>query len=148
MISAVGFSQEEITITALAERMEASEATEEPEVVFAGSYEEPDYKTLIKNQISLAILPSDLLPREVEDEENSEEEVLTVEEQTERYNDITGYFATLSIPVVIDRSKDEETDLAKYEWIKVYGALFGCEEEANQLYNAAQENYNEENRNQ
>ena len=41
------------------------------------------------------------------------------------------------IPVVIDRSADEETELAKYEWIKVYGVLFGCEEEMDELFETA-----------
>ena len=33
--------------------------------------------------------------------------------------------------------KDEKDVLAKYEWSKVYGALFGCEKEASKLYEAA-----------
>lgn len=47
--------------------------------------------------------------------------------------------ATLGIPLVIDRSADEETDLARYEWLKVYGVLFGCEEKTDALYQAAVE---------
>ncbi len=39
--------------------------------------------------------------------------------------------------MILDRSKDEKDVLAKYEWSKVYGALFGCEKEASKLYEAA-----------
>lgn len=45
--------------------------------------------------------------------------------------------AILKIPMILDRSKDEKDVLAKYEWSKVYGALFGCEKEASKLYEAA-----------
>ena len=38
------------------------------------------------------------------------------------------------MPVIVDRSAQEEDDLAKAEWIKVYGALFGCEEEADKIF--------------
>ena len=46
-------------------------------------------------------------------------------------------FAILKIPMILDRSKDEKDVLAKYEWSKVYGALFGCEKEASKLYESA-----------
>ena len=45
--------------------------------------------------------------------------------------------AILKIPMILDRSKDEKDVLTKYEWSKVYGALFGCEKEASKLYEAA-----------
>ena len=43
-------------------------------------------------------------------------------------------FTTLEVPVVIDRSAQEEDELAQAEWIKVYGALFGCDEEAAKIF--------------
>ena len=46
-------------------------------------------------------------------------------------------FAILKIPMILDRSKDEKDVLAKYEWSKVYGALFGREKEAEKLYESA-----------
>ena len=42
--------------------------------------------------------------------------------------------ATLGIPAIVDRSADEENELARYEWIKVYGAIFGKSDEAQKLY--------------
>ena len=62
---------------------------------------------------------------------------LTVEEQTERMEEITEKFTLLGIPVIIDRSADEKTELAQYEWIKVYGVLFGCEEKMDKMFEEA-----------
>ena len=42
--------------------------------------------------------------------------------------------ALLGIPAFVDRSADEETEEGRLEWIKVYGMILGCEEEANALY--------------
>ena len=47
------------------------------------------------------------------------------------------FYALLGIPMIVDRSEDEKDDLAKAEWIKVYGVIFGCEDQANALYNKA-----------
>ena len=74
--------------------------------------------------------------RKSEDQSEKQKE-LTVEEQTERFQQMTEKFALLGIPVIVDRSEDEQTDLAKYEWIKVYGVLFGCEDQMNTLFDQA-----------
>ena len=37
----------------------------------------------------------------------------------------------------VDRSMDEADELARLEWIRVYGILLGCEDEAEACYNAA-----------
>ncbi len=73
---------------------------------------------------------------ESKDTTDDEDKVLTVEEQEELYADITEKMTTLGIPVIIDRSADEKSELARYEWIKVYGAIFGKSDEADKLYNA------------
>lgn len=36
--------------------------------------------------------------------------------------------------MLIDRSADEESDLGKAEWLKVYGAFFGCSDKTDKLY--------------
>ena len=46
-------------------------------------------------------------------------------------------YALLGIPMIVDRSTDEKDELAKAEWIKVYGVIFDCEEQANELYDKA-----------
>mgnify|MGYP007084657052 FL=1 len=50
---------------------------------------------------------------------------------------VTEKFAMLGIPVIVDRSSQEKTDLAKLEWIKVYGVLYGCEDQMNNKFDAA-----------
>ena len=107
---------------------------EKEEISFAGTYEEPDFKKLISTKCNLALLPADILPQE---EEEDEKEDLTVEEQKERFFEQVEKYALLDIPVVIDRSADEEEELAQKEWVKIYGAIFGCEEKAEELFHAA-----------
>ena len=58
-------------------------------------------------------------------DENEEEAVL---------DQLADNFATLGIPMLIDRSADEESDLGKAEWLKVYGAFFGCSDKIDKLY--------------
>lgn len=58
-------------------------------------------------------------------DENEEEAVL---------DQLADNFATLGIPMLIDRSADEESDLGKAEWLKVYGAFFGCSNKTDKLY--------------
>ncbi len=155
-LAAVGCEQKDCEIDSVTERMTVKDGEKEADVIFGGQYDLPDYKALIKKETNLAVLPGELLPRENEEEEadgrekaaeqnsgeatsGAEAEELTAEEQTERFEELTGNLAMFNIPVIIDRSADEETELAKYEWIKVYGVLFGCEEKADQLFEAAVE---------
>ena len=48
--------------------------------------------------------------------------------------EIISKYDTLNIPVFIDRSSDEKDELAQAEWLKVYGAIFGCEDKAEDIY--------------
>ena len=41
------------------------------------------------------------------------------------------------MPFVADCSALEETEQGRLEWIKVYGAILGCEDAANAAYAAA-----------
>ena len=58
-------------------------------------------------------------------------------EETSVLDDLADNFATLGIPLIIDHSADEKSELAKAEWLKVYGAVFGCSKKTDQLYNKA-----------
>ena len=58
-------------------------------------------------------------------------------EATSVLDSLADNFATLGIPLIIDRSADEKSELAKAEWLKVYGAVFGCSKKTDQLYNKA-----------
>ena len=159
-VAVVGCEQEDCAIEAVAEAME------DEEIIYGGSWDEPDYRELVKSECNLALLPGEVLPQKDDKETDQEkdgktaektaakkedskeaaadaaadeEEELTLEEQEERLAEIMERCATLGIPLVIDRSADEETELGRYEWLKVYGVLFGCEEETDALYQAAVE---------
>ena len=180
-IVAIGDKKKDCKIDSIAEKMEKKDGEDHAQVVYGGAEEEPDYKTLVKQETNLAVLSSNILPKETDitdiqekqdvsedtdkeektekkstkksddkskkksakksdekaEKKSEDQEKLTVEEQTERYQQMTEKFALLGIPVIVDRSEDEQTDLAKYEWIKVYGVLFGCEDQMNNLFDQA-----------
>ena len=188
-IVAIGDKKKDCKIDSIAEKMEKKDGEDHTQVVYGGAEEEPDYKTLVKQETNLAVLSSNILPKEADitdiqekqdvsedtdkeektekkstkksddkskkksakksdekaekksdekaEKKSEDQEKLTVEEQTERYQQMAEKFALLGIPVIVDRSEDEQTDLAKYEWIKVYGVLFGCEDQMNNLFDQA-----------
>ena len=90
----------------------------------------PDFKSIVQDENNLAILP--LQPQ-------TQLEILEKR------------FATLNIPVILDRSAEEKTLEAKAEWAKVYAALYGADEQAEAAFTAMQDeafrdkNHNEEN---
>ena len=130
-----------------------AKAMEDKKISFDGAFDDLDYKALVKDEIDFAILPSEFLPGNAKDEEDADaadetadtkaedqkddkdktpEELL--KEENERLSDTAERLATLTIPMLVDRSADEKTDLAKAEWLKVYGVIFGCEDQANELF--------------
>ena len=157
-IKAVGMEQKDCEIENIAKAME------EKTISFDGTFDDLDYKALVKDEIDFAILPSKFLPGNAKDEEDADaadetadtkaedqkddkddkttdkkadedktpEELL--KEENERLSDTAERLATLTIPMLVDRSADEKTDLAKAEWLKVYGVIFGCEDQANELF--------------
>lgn len=91
---------------------EAAQAMEEGKIKFAGKYNTPDYELLIGDDCSLAI-ESTMILHNPEVREKLEE---------------------LGIDVMIERSSYESHPLGRTEWIKLYGALFGKEEEADKAF--------------
>lgn len=121
IIAAIGYEKADCPSEKIAEAMDKEE------IVYAGSFEDPDYKVLLKCKCDLSIFPSELLPK---DEEEQEEKMEILDTIIERHT-------ILEIPMLMDRSADEEEELAQKEWVKVYGALFGCEEKVAELFDAA-----------
>ena len=172
-VAAIGDKKKDCKVDSVAEKMEKKDGEDKAQVVYGGKEEKPDFKTLVKQETNLALLTSDILPRETDitdleenkdntdfkdkdkksdekkndksdkkskkksEDQSEKQKELTVEEQIERFQQMTEKFALLGIPVIVDRSEDEQTDLAKYEWIKVYGVLFGCEDQMNTLFDQA-----------
>lgn len=91
---------------------EARTAMKKGSMLFAGKYSEPDYETLLWEGCDLA-LESTMIYRSPEAIEK---------------------LSALGIPVYIDYSSYEPHVLGRLEWIRVYGALFGHEEKAQQWY--------------
>ena len=91
---------------------EARAAMKAGSMLFAGKYSEPDYETLLREGCDLA-LESTMIYRSPE---------------------VIEKLSALGIPVYIDYSSYEPHVLGRLEWIRVYGALFGHEEKAQQWY--------------
>ena len=91
---------------------EARTAMKAGSMLFAGKYSEPDYETLLREGCDLA-LESTMIYRSPE---------------------VIEKLHALGIPVYIDYSSYEPHVLGRLEWIRVYGALFGHEEKAQQWY--------------
>lgn len=136
-VSAVSVTEDECQIDTIKESLQKGD------IISAGTYDQADLKDLVKNKCKLAIVPSDVLKAQSEEAaDNTDTEVETADDtQTgtkyQAMTDLAEKFAILKIPMILDRSKDEKDVLAKYEWSKVYGALFGCEKEASKLYQSA-----------
>ncbi len=90
----------------------AAEAMRRGDLLFAGKYSEPDYEMLLEGGCALAVESTMIL------------HTPEVKEHLER----------LGIPVLIDRSSYEPHPLGRTEWIRVYGAMLGKEEEADRLF--------------
>ena len=112
-------------------------ALKDEKIKLAGNLEKPDYAKVVKDKSDLAVLPGDLLPEEIDKkakDKEKEELAEKAKEKKEALEKLESRFTTLEVPVVIDRSAQEEDELAQAEWIKVYGALFGCDEEAAKIF--------------
>lgn len=160
-IAAVGYDQDETDIEAV------NKALEKEDMVYAGSADDLKFREIVKNKIDLAIVSSEILPgsetekavKEGKDGKTTKTDSTdkktvdtTKKKDSKTVNDVTGdseteatsvlddladNFATLGIPLIIDRSADEKSELAKAEWLKVYGAVCGCSKKTDQLYNKA-----------
>ena len=149
-IVAVGMKSKDCTVSEVADKMKAKDGEKNAEVAYAGTADKLKLKNLVKSEVNLALFTGDILPREDSEENAAKDadkiadkdskdtkETLTVEEKTEQFEELTEKLAMLGIPVLVDRSSEEKTELGKQEWIKVYGVLYGCEELTNEKFDAA-----------
>ena len=149
-IVAVGIKSKDCTVSEIADKMKAKDGEKNAEVAYAGTADKLKLKNFVKSEVNLALFTGDILPREDSEENAAKDtdkiadkdskdtkETLTVEEKTEQFEELTEKLAMLGIPVFVDRSSEEKTELGKQEWIKVYGVLYGCEELTNEKFDAA-----------
>lgn len=123
-VAAVGMKSKDCTVSEIADKMKAKDGEKNAEVAYAGTADKLKLKNFVKSGVNLAMFSGDILPREDS-------------KQTEQFEELTEKLATLGIPVLVDRSSEEKTELGKQEWIKVYGVLYGCEEQTNEKFDAA-----------
>ena len=92
---------------------EAASAMKEGKILYAGKYSAPDYELLLGGDASLAI------------------------QNTMIYHkpDVMEKLSQLGIVNLVEKSVYEKSPLGRLEWIKVYGLLFGKEEEAEAYFN-------------
>ncbi|MCD7829087.1 MAG: ABC transporter substrate-binding protein [Clostridiales bacterium] len=87
-------------------------AMEAGDIVYAGKYSEPDYELIVSSGCRLSV-QSTMIYHSPEVKEKLEE---------------------LGIPVLVDYSSYETHPLGRTEWIKLYAALLGKEDEADALF--------------
>lgn len=91
---------------------DAKRAMEDGNILFAGKYSAPDYELIVSEGCDLAI-ESTMIYHTPE-----------VKEKLEQFG----------IPVLVERSSYESHPLGRTEWLKLYGALLGKEEEADAFF--------------
>jgi len=90
----------------------AKDAMARGDILYAGKYSAPDYEFILNEECDLAI------------------ESTMIYHNPKVQESLEGF----SIPVLIDRASYEEHPLGRTEWIKVYGAILGCDERAKELF--------------
>lgn len=91
---------------------EAKTAMEDGRIVYAGKYSAPDYERILSEGCTLAV-ESTMIYHNPEVKEKLEE---------------------FGIPVLVERSSYEPHPMGRTEWIKMYGALLGMEEKAQEVF--------------
>lgn len=86
---------------------------------YVGNYKEPDFEMITAAGAEFAIFST----------------MLT--------EDVAAQLDQLGVYVLLDQSIDEDHPLARVEWAKLYGAMFNCEEKAEEVFNT-QANYVDE----
>ena len=90
---------------------EVIDAMNAGKITYIGEHKEPDYELITASGAEVAFW-STMLTDEVK-------------AQVEQ----------LGLSIVLDQSAEEDHPLARVEWAKLYGAIFNCEDKANEVYN-------------
>ena len=90
----------------------AREAMDEGRIVYGGKYRAPDYELLVSRGVRLAIEST----------------------MINHTPDVREKLIELGIPVFVELSSYESEPLGRAEWIRVYGALLGADELAQQVF--------------
>lgn len=96
---------------------EAKALIEDGTIKYVGKYSAPDYESIINTKCNLTI-ESTMITHSPE-----------IKEEIEK----------LGIPVLVERSSYESSPMGRLEWIKLYGALLGKEDEARGFFDGEKE---------
>lgn len=101
-----GLEEEDWSVEGAVAAMEAGE------MVYGGKYDSPDYDLLLSEGVGLAI------------------ESTMIDHAPE----VKDKLQTLGIEVLTEQSSYESSPFGRLEWVKLYGALFGCENRAEEVF--------------
>lgn len=101
-----GLEEEDWSVEGAVAAMEAGE------MVYGGKYDSPDYDLLLSEGVGLAI------------------ESTMIDHAPE----VKDKLQTLGIEVLTEQSSYESSPFGRLEWVKLYGALFGCEDRAEEVF--------------
>ena len=121
-VTTIGLETESIENESLSKALEESSGADD--LTFAGPYDKWDLKKMIVKKTNFAVQSSGFLPC---DEETFQKDMANFERLTSRS-------AQMGMACFVDRSEDEENDLARAEWYKVYGIIFGQIDKAETAY--------------
>lgn len=93
---------------------EARDAMAQGDILYAGKYSAPDYELIVSSGCRLSIQST----------------------MVERVPEVKERLELLNIPVLVDHSSYEEHPLGRSEWVKLYGAITGHEEAAEEAFEA------------
>ncbi len=88
------------------------EKMQQGEILYSGSYSEPDYEMMAQNEIQLHI-------------DNT---------MIDGNPEVLEKFQELGIPSLVENSSQESSPLGRVEWVKLFGVLFGMEQEAQEYF--------------
>ena len=147
-IMGIGIAEEEITVDAFLKAMKEKNG-ESPSILSIGSYDKPDYKKLLLNKADVLIEDPRILPKlgslegfpqttkeefaKLSDQEKAEFQK-QARDQAMKLKKIGMRGVQLGMGVLVDRRPDEENDLAKAEWLKIYGVLYNKASEVEAMY--------------
>ena len=130
-IRSLGIKAEDVKIDSVKEAMNKNQEDEDG-ILYGGAYDDLDYKQCISQKINLVILPSDILTHK--GDSSSDGKKMSLKEQRALYKKTVKHGIQLDMAILIDRSMDENNELAQAEWLKAYGAIFGAQKEAAKQY--------------
>ena len=123
-IRTIGVEEKDITVDSVLEALEPRDPDGVPLIEFGGTYDDWDLKSMIIKQTNFAVQSSAFLPKDEK----------TFDDDMENFERLTNRSAQMGFACFVDRSEDEENDLARAEWYKVYGIIFNKLKEGEAAY--------------